>query len=299
MHRRAHIAVVLVPALAVIALPALAAAPVKVRDAARVREWGGSEIDGWSAWEANTRAHPGVFKVSVQPDGGSVERFPLAGTTRVGGLIATGPRTGQVVFQASDLRKGDLRFYDPVGDAVHRAPKGINTAAREEFPEADGDYLAFDRTSSRGWNTILYRFSTKSSSVIGHRMRAGQVNGDYVAMWSCTTTTCDVRRYRISTARFIKVPRAPSGMANYWPAVMADGTLYYVRGSFRRCGRGTKILSFSHGAGVSTVAKIPDGTDLAAMEARTVGGVDQLLVTEITCGSGGAITDTGIYSVAI
>jgi hypothetical protein len=130
-------------------------------------------------------------------------------------------------------------------------------------------------------------------------MRAGQVNGDYVAVWSCTKTTCDVRRYRISAARFIKVPRAPSGRANYWPAVMGDGTVYYVRGSFRRCGRGTKILSFSHAAGVSTVTKIPDGTDLAAMEARTVGGVDQLLLTEITCGSGGAITDTGIYRVPI
>jgi hypothetical protein len=299
MHRWVRVAMVPLLALGLIALPALAASPIKVRDAARIKEWGGSAIDGWSAWEANTEAHPAVFKVSVRPDGGSVQRIPMSGTTRVGDLITSGPRAGQIVFQASDLRKGDIRFYDPVGDTVHRAPKGINTNAREEFPEAEGDYLVFDRTARAGWKTILYRFGTKTSTIIGRRMRAGQLNGDYAALWSCTKTTCDVRRYRISTARFIKVPGAPPGTANYWPAVMGDGTLYYVRGSFSRCGRGTKILSFSHATGVTTIAKLPNGTDLAAMEARTVGGVDQLLVTEITCGPSGSITDTGIYAVAI
>ena len=116
--------------------------------------------------------------------------------------------------------------------------------------------------------------------------------------WKCSASTCDVWRYRISATRFTTVTAAASGRANYWPAVMPDGTVYYVQGSFDRCGRNTEVLRF-HAGTVTTVATVPNGTELAAMEARTVNGIDQLLVTEITCGSGGAIRDTGIYSVAI
>jgi hypothetical protein len=284
--------------VAMMAGAALAATPVTVRDVAGIKEWGGSAIDGWSAWEANTKAHPRVFKVYVQPDGGSTQRVPFAGTTRSPTVIQSGPRTGQVVFQATDVHNGDIRFYDPVGNDVLRAPKGINTSKHEEFPEVDGDHLAYDRYGSSGWDTILYRFSTKASTVIGHRMIAGQLNGDYVGLWSCTKSTCDVRRYRISEKRFTTMPAAASGRANYWPAVMANGTMYYVQGSYRTCGRNTKILSF-HAGTVTTVLKVPDGTDLAAMEARTVGGIDQLLFTEVTCTSSGSIRDTGIYSVGI
>jgi hypothetical protein len=159
-------------AVAIIAGSALAAAPVKVRDAAAVKEWGGSAIDGWFAWEANTKSHPRVFKVYVQPDSGAVQRVALAGTSRSPSLIASGPRAGQVVFQALGLHKGDIRFYDPVAGTVLRAPRTINTSTHEEFPEADGDYLTFDRYGSSGSDTVMYRLSTKTSEVIGHRMIA-------------------------------------------------------------------------------------------------------------------------------
>lgn len=291
-------AAAVVVAVVLLAGPTLAATPVKVRDVAGVKEWGGSAIDGWFAWEANTKAHPRVFKVYVRPDGGQVQRVALRGTSRVPSLIPSGPRSGQVVFQALDLHKGDIRFYDPVADAVLRAPKTINTSKHEEFPEVDGDYLTFDRYGTSGWDTVLYRFSAKTSVVIGHRMIAGQLNGDYAVYWKCSTSTCDVERYRISNEGSTTMPAAASGRANYWPAVMADGTVYYVQGSRTRCGRNTKILRF-HAGTVTTVATMPDRTELASMEARTVNGVDQLLVTELTCGSNGAIRDTGIYSIAI
>jgi len=298
--RRTSIGGLAATALAIVVLAGtvLAATPVKVRDADRVKEWGGSAIDGWFAWEANTRAHPAVFKVYAKPDGGAAQRVPFAGPTRSPSLIASGRRAGQVVFQALGLHAGDIRFYDPVADAVLRAPKTINTSATEEFPEVDGGSLTFDRHGSSGWDTIVYRFNTKTSTVIGHRMIAGQINGDYAVYWKCSASTCDVMRYRLSTQRLTTLAPAAAGRANYWPAVMPDGTVYYVQGSFNRCGRNTKILRLSAGA-MTTVATVPDGTELAAMEARTVNGIDQLLVTEVTCGSGGTIRDTGIYSIAI
>ena len=185
--RRTSIGGLAATALAIVVLAgtALATTPVKVRDADRVKEWGGSAIDGWFAWEANTRAHPAVFKVYAKPDGGAAQRVPLAGPTRSPSLITSGRRAGQVVFQALGLHAGDIRFYDPVADAVLRAPKTINTSATEEFPEVDGGSLTFDRHGSSGWDTIVYRFNTKTSTVIGHRMIAGQINGDYAVYWKC------------------------------------------------------------------------------------------------------------------
>jgi hypothetical protein len=233
-----------------------AASPVKVRDVAGIKEWGGSAIDGWFAWQANTKAHPHIYKVYVQPDGGAVQQLALAGTSNIGDLIQTGRRSGRVVFQA-DLHDGDIRFYDPAADDVLRAPKGINTAKIEELPEADGDYLVFDRVGSSTRRTILYRFSTKTSTAIGQRMRPGQLNGDYVALWTCTQATCNVLRYRISEDRFTTMPAAGSGRANYWPAIMADGTVYYVQGNATKCGRNTKILSF-HAGSVTTVLHVPE-----------------------------------------
>jgi hypothetical protein len=277
---------------------ALAASPVEVRDAGDIKEWHGSAIDGWFAWQANSTAHPRVFKVYVKADGSTRLRVPFPGTAAEPTLVATGPRAGRVVFQVPDLHKGDIRFYDPATETVQRVPRAINSPAREDHPAADGDYLTFQRIRSSGANTILYRFSSKSSTVVGHRMTPGQLNGDYAVYFRCTSATCDVMRYRISEDRFTTMPAAASGRANYWPAVMADGTVYYVQGSRTRCGRNTKILRF-HAGTVTTVAKLPDGTELATMEARTVNGSDQLLVTEITCGGGGTIRDTGIYSVAI
>src|SRR4026209_831701 len=119
MHtRRTSICGLTASALAIVVLAgtALAATPVKVRDADRVNEWGGSAIDGWFGWEANTRVHPAVFKVYAKPDGGAAQRVPLAGTTRAPTLIASGGRAGQVVFQALGLHAGDIRFYDPVAE---------------------------------------------------------------------------------------------------------------------------------------------------------------------------------------
>ncbi len=297
MKRSLRAAAVAIVTTAFLAGSAIAAAPVKVRDEAGIKEWAGSAIDGWSAWAANSKSHPRRFRVYVLADGGSVQRIPIDGTAALGDLIATGARAGRVVFQ-TELHRGDIRFYDPDTDTVLRAPRGINTAKTEEFPEADGAYLTFDRRSSGGSDTILYRYGSKTSTVIGHGMIAGQVNSDYAVYWTCSSSACDVRRYRISEKRFTTVPAAPSGRANYWPAVMPDGTVYYVQGSRKRCGRNTKILRF-HAGTVTTVATVPDGTELASLESRTVNGVDQLLFTEITCSSSGTIRDTGLYSIAI
>jgi hypothetical protein len=202
-----------------------------------------------------------------------------------------------VVFEAGAFGKGDIRFYDPSTDTVLKAPKGINTARREFAPHSDGDYLAFDRVRADGsWDVDLYRYSTKKLTVIGHNNAVGQVNGDYIAEFLCTRTTCNTYRYQISTKHLKKAPSAPSGRANYWSAVAADGTLYWVQGSYSKCGVHTKIKQMS-GSTVSTVLQVPNGIELSSLEARTLTGGAQVLFTRIKCTASGGFSNQGIYKV--
>ncbi|HEV8088981.1 MAG TPA: hypothetical protein VGQ50_09985 [Actinomycetota bacterium] len=278
---------------------ALAATPVKVLDKKGVMEFGGSQIDGWLAWDQNSKAHPKRFHTYVQPDGGSAVRVPIKGGTRSGDLIQTGPRAGQLVFEALSFGKGDIRFYDPNTDTVLKAPKGINTSLQEFAPRSDGDYLVFDRLRADGsWNIELYQYSTKKLTVIGRNKSVGQINGDYISLFICTRTTCNVWRYQISTGHLKKAPSAPAGRANYWSGVAADGTLYWVQGSYSKCGIHTKIKQMVGGT-VTTVVSYPNGNELAALEARTLIGGPQVLFTRIQCSAAGRVSNDGIYKVSV
>jgi hypothetical protein len=274
------------------------AAPTKIVDDASVNEWLGSQIDGWTAWSANTVAHPKTLRVYTQADGAQAHVVPIPGKTFVGDIVQNGARAGQVVFEAPGQHNGDVRFYDPVADAMRKTPSGVNTAREETDPRADGDYLAFMRTGSTSTNLVLYRFSTAHSKVIAGGISPAQLNGDYLAAYRCTAKTCTSWRYRISTGTQTAMPAAPTGRANYWPAVTADGTMYWVQGSRSACGKNTKIMRLRNGS-VATVMTVADGTELAGLEARTVGGIDQLVYTKLACTLSGNIKNTGIYKITV
>jgi len=294
-----RIAVIAFGVVVLIAGTALAATPVKVLDTKGAREESGSRIDGWLTWEQNSKAHPHTFGAYVRPDGGSAVRIPIKGKSNQPELIQTGPRAGQVIFQAQGFGNGDIRFYDPNTKTVLKAPRGINTARQEFAPRSDGDYLAFDRVRANGsWNVMLYQYSTKKLTVIGHNRSVGQVNGDYIALFVCTRTTCNVWRYQISTKQLKKAPSAPSGRANYWSGVASDGTLYWVQGSYSKCGIHTKIKQET-GTTVTTVLKVPNGIELSSLEARTLTGGAQVLFTRIQCTAAGKISNTGLFKVSV
>jgi hypothetical protein len=288
-------------ALATIGLvgTARAATPQEVLDDGTVDEWDGSEIDGWLAWSANSEARPKRYKAWVRAEGGSPVRVTIEGDAFVGDLIQTGAKAGQLVFLADDLGNGNIRFYDPLTDTLLPTPAGVNTKRREFSPRADGDYLTFVRIRRDGsWATILYRFSDGSSTVIEEGFQPTQVNGDFVVAHICGATTCNVWRYRISTNDWRKLPSAPTGRANYWPGVDANGIVSFVQGSHTKCGKSTKIIQWQPGT-LTTLREFPDGIEAATLEARTVDGADQLLFTRIRCSLDGTISNTGIYELAI
>jgi len=274
------------------------AAPIKIVDNSSINEWGGSQIDGWTTWSANTVAHPRTLRVYTRADGAQAHVIPIAGETFAGDIVQNGTRAGQVVLEVPGQHNGDIRFYDPIADVMRKTPAGVNTARQEASPRADGDYLAFMRIGNTSADLVLYRLSTARGKVIAHGIRPAQVNGDYLAAYRCTAKTCTTWRYRISTGNQVAMPAAPTGRANYWPAVTADGTMYWVQGSNGACGKNTKILRL-RGGSVTTVMSLPDGTEIADLEARTVGGVDQLVYTRLSCTLSGTIKNTGIYKIAV
>jgi hypothetical protein len=281
-----------------VALPhtANAVTPVRVLDTSEADEWFGSMQGDWFAWTANTSQRPKDIRGYVREAGSDPRRIQINGDVFVGDVILDGPRAGQVVVTAGDQNAGDIRFYDLATHDVTNAPQGVNTAKRETAGTVSGDYLAFSRRySDSRTDVLLYRFSTQTLTTIASGwFFVTQVNGDYVTYMRCVPRTCDVWRYTISTDRTVKMPVAPDGRANYFPAVSTSGDVYYVQGDNDECGKNTRILRWRQG-NVTRALALPDGTELLTLRVGTRGTDDVLTFTEVACGP----DEWGIYRIAI
>jgi hypothetical protein len=281
------------------ATAAQAASPVKIIDTKGADETPGAIADGWVAWSANTAANQNLYHGYVKPDGGAVRKIPVKAGVNVGSIATDGPRAGELSFELLNKTGSDIKFYDLSTKAIRNPPAGVNTSKREWNPSASGDYLLFGRGPTKTYastTVLLYRFSKARFITVASSAKsvftADQVNGDYVAYTKCTATACDVYRYRISNQKTVRVPRAPTGRANYWSAVLPDGTTYWVQGNFNKCGKNTKILRWKSGT-PTTVVSVPDGIELVGLEAQVVGASPVVIFGEYACKSG----DYGLYKV--
>ena len=296
MRRQAPTVLAVFVAVLVMAATAVATTPVKLKDT-RADESYPTIADGWLAWSANTTTHPKDWKGYAQPDGGAVRKIPVQGHVWIGSIADVGPRAGQVSFTADATGNGDIGLYDLASKAVLKAPRGVNTAKRETTSSMQGDYLAFSRyISDSRVDVLLYAFSTgKVSTVASGWYFATQVNGEFLTYQSCRTDTCNAWRYSITKGKALKLPAAPTGRANYFPAVQSDGVTFWVQGSNTSCGKNTKILRRANNGNITTIWAVPDGTEISSLEARTVGASPVLVLTEIDCAS----NDTGIYELPL
>jgi hypothetical protein len=293
IRRRAIVVAVLTVALT--AASAWAATPVKVIDAGNVIERDPSAADGWLGWTANTVASPNRYGGYVRPTGGAVTKIRHKGDVVLEEIVVGGPHEGEVLFWTNDTGDGDLKFYDLDTGAITNAPAGVNTAKRESTASASGDYLAFGRHTSRStYDIFLYRFSTgRLKKIVPGWFFVTQLNGNYLAYMRCVTRTCDAWRYSIAKDRSIKMPEAPEGRANYYPAVLADGSMFWVQGNNDLCGKNTKIVRRSSTGNITTIWNAPDGTEIADLEAKIVGGSPVLMIAERNC----ATEDLGVYRI--
>jgi hypothetical protein len=89
----------------------------------------------------------------------------------------------------------------------------------------------------------------------------GQVNGDFAVWTRATHRGWDVVVYRISTRQTTVLHRPAGVFAQYAPAVTPDGTLYYVR-SGNGCGVTVSLLSKRPGKPPETWGTLPKGIDV-------------------------------------
>jgi hypothetical protein len=106
------------------------------------------------------------------------------------------------------------------------------------------------------------------------------VNGDYVAFARCRGL-CAIYRYRISTRTTRQITNRIGSLRLTSPAVLSDGTVYYVKGD-NDCGGGVKLQRFRNGH-VTTVRTFPDWIDVGHLEARILDGRPVVIFTRELC----------------
>lgn len=261
---------------------ATAATPIKIIDRKANAEYRPSVADGWEAWSGFAIAHPKRHHGYVRPTGGSIKRIPVPGNVSTGNIITDGPYAGQLVLRTDASGNDNIKFYDLAAGTVSSAPKAVNTSKDEFSPTVSGDYMAFVRGSNAG-NLFLYQFSTDTTTKIRSGVYAAALDGDYLAFSRfCTRTTCSVARYQLSTGKTVKMPTPARGRSLYHAAVAADGTMFWVEGSYAHCGRHTKIRMKS-GSTVSTLWAAPAGDEVDFMLVGTLGGNPTLAYSLARC----------------
>jgi hypothetical protein len=249
---------------------------------------------GVHAWAQDTTQHQYVYQVWVKPDGGPRYRVSaLSSSASVGNIDLANPSFGDVLVFSSrgglGQNQSDIKLWDLANHAALVLPAGINSStADEERPAISGDYLLFTRVQPSGAERLLlYRFSTHSfTSIASATPQAatdfiGTLRGDYVVYDACTSTTCNVFRYRISTTARVEAPNA--GHANYWPTVATNGTVYYVQGSFRYCGHHTKLMKWTGAGSATLLTALPEGIEAAAMDTYNDGSSTTLYLSRLVC----------------
>jgi hypothetical protein len=262
--------------------PASAATPIKIVDRPRVAEYSPSVSDDFTVWSADTVEREGHFHGYVLPAGGTVTQIPVRGDVRTGGIITSGTYAGQIPLRQDGKGDAEIRFYDLAGGTLSNPPAGVNTSRDEFAPSVSGDYLAFIRGINTR-NLFLYQFSTQQFTKLASDVARVQVNGDYVGYSVFCSAPCrSIVRYQISTATTAKLSAPRAGRSDYDAAVTADGTIFFVEGAARICGRRTKIRTWN-GSTVSTVWRAPDGHEVGFMNLDTLGGLPTLSYSLAVC----------------
>ena len=93
-------------------------------------------------------------------------------------------------------------------------------------------------------------------------VEAGQVNGDFATWHRSGPDQANVFRHQISTGTTVRVPKpGQDDVRQYNPAVMRDGTLFFVRRPGRERGVGARIMRYPEGGPAQVWYRFLRGTD--------------------------------------
>jgi hypothetical protein len=207
--------------------------------------------------------------------------------------LSQGLDGGRAVLQhlrfARRLMGSDLELWQLAPKRRLTLPSGINTRSWEWGGALSGDWLLFQRGEfdARTKSVRLINLKTREMRALASAkgrttgLEPGDLNGDFATYTRCTKR-CRIYRYQLSTRRAFS-PRPPGGGSDYAPAVLADGTLYFVR-SKSGCGKGVKVMRLDAGKTTPvTVASVPGGYDVQKLDATLYGGTRIVLYERYSC----------------
>ena len=235
---------------------------------------------GWS--DADGRA-------TFAPAAGPRTRFSKTGQT----YLSQGLDAGRAVLQhlrfAQRSLGSDLELWQPAPKKRVTLPSGINTRRWEWGGALSGDWLLFQRGEfdARSKSVRLVNLKTREKRTLitakGRTigLEPGDLNGDYATFTRCTKH-CRAYRYRLSTRRTTSL-RPPGGTSDYASAVLADGTLYFVR-SRSGCGKGVQIMRLDPGGTKPVqVTRVRGGHDVQKLDATQFAGTRIVVYERYSC----------------
>ncbi len=221
-------------------------------------------------------------------DGARV-RFAKSGQT----YLSQGLDGGRAVLQhlrfANRQLGSDLELWQLSPKRQIGLPSGVNTRSWEWGGALSGDWLLFQRGEfdARSKSVRLVNLKTRAKrTLISAKGRTtglepGDLNGDFATYTRCTKR-CRTYRYQLSTRKTVSL-RPASGASDYAPAVLADGTLYFVR-SRSGCGKGVQIMRLDPGTATPVkVSTVSTGHDVQKLDATLYGGTRIVAYERYSC----------------
>ena len=170
-----------------------------------------------------------------------------------------------------------------------KLPGGINTKSWEWGGALSGDWLLFQRGEfdARAKSVRLFNLKTRQTRLLitaqrpHDRPRARRPERRLRDLHPCSKR-CRTYRYQMSTRQTTPL-RPPSGTSDYAPAVLADGTRYFVR-SRSGCGKGVQVMRLDPGKTTPVpVATVSSGHDVQKLDATLYGGTRIVVYERYSC----------------
>jgi hypothetical protein len=264
--------------------------PFPVRTDPALLEQSPAASGNYLAWaqSSTSRRH---FDVLAQVNGGRPFKVNARGTQGRPGSIS-----GRILaYQEWRGGRSDIRLFDFVGRKRTNPARGVNTPSWESRPSLSGRWLFFNRRNGRTKvELVLLRNLRTGRQIVLDRARppervlVQQLAGRY-AVWTYCRYRCFVVGYDRTSGKRIRPPS--SGIpesSDYAASVLADGTIYFVRGSmfcdagslgavlirYRKGTGSERFLDFDRVMPLALDASVHDGTPVVYFDRGPCKGED-------------------------
>jgi hypothetical protein len=259
----AVVMVVLIPSWALAATPT----PVKatVND-----EFAGSSNADFFAWTFQSRRHPNVYRIKVDPTTAPAYTVNDRGRWIAGSMGQTGSLLPyyRLTGRRNNNLSSDIHLYDMVAGHKKPDPPHVNTGKFEYFPALDGNQLTFirdGRSTSTLWLVTDLSTGAKIAVTTIDRTKAFFPNAPnlidhWVTYGICKRSGCEAYRYDISDGSRVRVPN-PLDKLYFAPSADLDGNVYVERSS-PGCGRQARLVKWTGVGDPSVFYSFDPGMDM-------------------------------------